>query len=253
MSRHESRAWPNTRRDRRSRTLDALATVSGVSALMPLHVRRLASTDRCPIFLEAAAGLEPARHVPPLIGCVLPPRPSCSRSSTRHPRADQRLTVADVAGRIGAHEQTVLHWIRTGELKAARSAPTSAIAFVSYYEDFLRRHTLTGRSPRISSGKRPQTRKRSIAAARRDRSASRSPLRIAVDIFKTRRHAQPGYGAGGTARRHRRSRPRWQGDERSTVGRLPASWCRPASLGCRPPPAPASPSRDGGGSPPGRV
>ena len=34
--------------------------------------------------------------------------------------ADQRLTVADAAGRIGAHEQTVRGWITTGELKAAR-------------------------------------------------------------------------------------------------------------------------------------
>ncbi len=33
---------------------------------------------------------------------------------------DQLLTVADVAGYIGAHEQTVRVWIRSGELVATR-------------------------------------------------------------------------------------------------------------------------------------
>jgi excisionase family DNA binding protein len=34
--------------------------------------------------------------------------------------ADQLLTVADVCGRIGVHEQTVRGWIKSGELKAAK-------------------------------------------------------------------------------------------------------------------------------------
>ncbi len=41
-------------------------------------------------------------------------------AATDTQRADQLLTVADVAGRIGAHEQTVRGWIKSGELKAAR-------------------------------------------------------------------------------------------------------------------------------------
>ena len=60
-------------------------------------------------------------------------------------RADQLLTVADVAGRIGAHEQTVRHWIKTGELKAARFGTRIGYRIKrSDYEDFLRRRTLTG-------------------------------------------------------------------------------------------------------------
>ena len=40
-------------------------------------------------------------------------------ATTDTPRTDQLLTVADVAGRIGAHEQTVRGWIKSGELRAA--------------------------------------------------------------------------------------------------------------------------------------
>jgi excisionase family DNA binding protein len=59
-------------------------------------------------------------------------------------RADQLLTVADVAGRIGAHEQTVRGWIKTGELKAARFGTHIGYRIKrSDYEDFLRRRTLT--------------------------------------------------------------------------------------------------------------
>ena len=59
--------------------------------------------------------------------------------------ADQRLTVADVAGRIGAHEQTVRHWIKSGERKAARFGTRIGYRIKrSDYEDFLRRRTRTG-------------------------------------------------------------------------------------------------------------
>jgi excisionase family DNA binding protein len=60
-------------------------------------------------------------------------------------RADQLLTVADVAGRIGAHEQTVRGWIKNGELKAARFGTRIGYRIKrSDYEDFLHRRTLTG-------------------------------------------------------------------------------------------------------------
>jgi excisionase family DNA binding protein len=58
---------------------------------------------------------------------------------------DQFLTVADVAGHIGASEQTVRGWIRSGELKGLKFGTR-----IDYrirrgdYEDFLRRCTLTG-------------------------------------------------------------------------------------------------------------
>jgi excisionase family DNA binding protein len=66
-------------------------------------------------------------------------------ATTDQQRADQLLTVADVCGRIGVHEQTVRGWIKTGELKAARFG--SRIGYRirrTDYEDFLRRRTLTG-------------------------------------------------------------------------------------------------------------
>ena len=66
-------------------------------------------------------------------------------ASTDTQRADQLLTVADVAGRIGAHEQTVRGWIKTGELKAARFGTRIGYRIrLGDYEDFLRRRTLTG-------------------------------------------------------------------------------------------------------------
>jgi excisionase family DNA binding protein len=50
-----------------------------------------------------------------------------------------------VAGRIGAHEQTVRHWIKRGELKAARFGTRIGYRIKSSdYEEFLRRRTLTG-------------------------------------------------------------------------------------------------------------
>ena len=65
-------------------------------------------------------------------------------AATDSPRADQLLTVADVAGRIGAHEQTVRGWITTGERKAARFDPRIGSRIrLGDDEDFLRRRTLT--------------------------------------------------------------------------------------------------------------
>ena len=59
--------------------------------------------------------------------------------------ADQRLTVADAAGRIVAHEQTVRGWITTGELKAARFGTRIGYRIrLGDDEDVLRRRTLTG-------------------------------------------------------------------------------------------------------------
>jgi excisionase family DNA binding protein len=60
-------------------------------------------------------------------------------------RADQLLTVADVAGRIGAHEQTVRSWIKNGELKAARFGTRIGYRIrLGDYEAFLSGRTLTG-------------------------------------------------------------------------------------------------------------
>jgi hypothetical protein len=60
-------------------------------------------------------------------------------------RTDELLTVADIAGIIGAHEQTVRGWITTGERKPPRFG--SRIGYrirLGDYEAFLRRRTLTG-------------------------------------------------------------------------------------------------------------
>jgi excisionase family DNA binding protein len=66
-------------------------------------------------------------------------------AATDTQRADQLLTVADVAGRIGAHEQTVRHWIKSGELKAARFGTRIGYRIrLGDSEEFLRRRTLTG-------------------------------------------------------------------------------------------------------------
>src|SRR5215203_5360405 len=71
-------------------------------------------------------------------------------ATTDAPRADQLLTVADVAGRIGAHEQTVRSWIKNGELKAARFGTRIGYRIrLGDYEDFLRRRTLTGAISRL--------------------------------------------------------------------------------------------------------
>ena len=66
-------------------------------------------------------------------------------AATDTPRADQLLTVADAAGRIGAHELTGRGWITTGELNAARFGTRIGYRIkCSDYEEFLRRRTLTG-------------------------------------------------------------------------------------------------------------
>ncbi len=59
-------------------------------------------------------------------------------------RADQLLTVADIAGHIGAHEQTVRGWIHSGELKASRfGARIGWRIRRADYDAFLRRRQLT--------------------------------------------------------------------------------------------------------------
>jgi hypothetical protein len=66
-------------------------------------------------------------------------------ATTDVPRTDQLLTVADIAGRIGAHEQTVRGGIRSGELTAARFGTRIGSRMrLGDDEDFLRRRTLTG-------------------------------------------------------------------------------------------------------------
>jgi excisionase family DNA binding protein len=63
---------------------------------------------------------------------------------TRTDRADELLTVADIAGHIGAHEQTVRGWIHSGELKASKfGARIGWRIRRADYDDFLRRQ-LTG-------------------------------------------------------------------------------------------------------------
>jgi excisionase family DNA binding protein len=67
-----------------------------------------------------------------------------SAQTTEHD-AEQFLTVADIAGHIGASEQTVRGWIRSGELPALKFG-----ARIGYrirrgdYDAFLRRRQLTG-------------------------------------------------------------------------------------------------------------
>ena len=81
-------------------------------------------------------------------------------AATDTQRADQLLTVADVAGRIGAHEQTVRGWIKSGELKAARFGTRIGYRIrLGDYEEFLAGAPSPAPSPRTSSGKqrRPPT------------------------------------------------------------------------------------------------
>jgi hypothetical protein len=59
--------------------------------------------------------------------------------------ADPRRTVADVAGRSGAHEQPVRGWITSGERKAARFGARIGYRIrLGDDEEFLRRRTRTG-------------------------------------------------------------------------------------------------------------
>jgi excisionase family DNA binding protein len=55
---------------------------------------------------------------------------------------DQLLTVADVAGHIGAHEQTVRGWIHSGELKASKFGTHIGWRIRRADDDFLRRRQL---------------------------------------------------------------------------------------------------------------
>jgi excisionase family DNA binding protein len=55
-----------------------------------------------------------------------------------------------VAGRIGAHEQTVRAWIKTGELKAARFGTRIGYRIrLGDYEDFLSRRATTSAISRL--------------------------------------------------------------------------------------------------------
>jgi excisionase family DNA binding protein len=66
-------------------------------------------------------------------------------SHDRSGRDDQLLTVADIAGHIGAHEQTVRGWIRSGELKASKFGTRIGYRIRrGDYDEFLRRRQLTG-------------------------------------------------------------------------------------------------------------
>jgi hypothetical protein len=79
------------------------------------------------------------------------PRPSTiwtTSSSTRPSSAavsDRTTTVADVAGRIDAHEQTVRGWIKSGELKGHRFGTRIGDRIrLGDDEAFLSRRTLSG-------------------------------------------------------------------------------------------------------------
>jgi excisionase family DNA binding protein len=60
-------------------------------------------------------------------------------------RDDQLLTVADIAGHIGAHEQTVRGWLHRGELKASNFGTRIGWRIRrADDDDFLGRRQLTG-------------------------------------------------------------------------------------------------------------
>jgi excisionase family DNA binding protein len=60
-------------------------------------------------------------------------------------RDDQLLTVADIAGHIGVHEQTVRGWSHRGELKASNFGTRIGWRIRrADDDDFLRRRQLTG-------------------------------------------------------------------------------------------------------------
>ncbi len=66
-------------------------------------------------------------------------------SHDRSDRDDQLLTVADIAGHIGAHEQTVRGWIHRGELRASKFGTRIGWRIRrADYDEFLRRRQLTG-------------------------------------------------------------------------------------------------------------
>ena len=92
----------------------------------------------------AVAGLEPAKAPAVHIARRLTLRAHRVPAQDT-PRADQRLTVADVAGGIGTHEQTGRGGITTGERNAARFGTRIGYRIrLGDDEDVLRRRTLTG-------------------------------------------------------------------------------------------------------------
>jgi excisionase family DNA binding protein len=61
------------------------------------------------------------------------------------PDDDQLLTVADICGRIGVHQQTGYGWIRSGALAAIKFGTRIGYRIrLGDDEDFLLRRTLTG-------------------------------------------------------------------------------------------------------------
>ena len=66
-------------------------------------------------------------------------------SPPRTDRDDPLRTVADIAGHIGAHEQTVRGWIHSGELKASKFGTRIGYDIRrADFDAFLRRRQLTG-------------------------------------------------------------------------------------------------------------
>jgi hypothetical protein len=66
-------------------------------------------------------------------------------SHDRSGRDDQLLTVADIAGHIGAHEQIVRGWSHRGELKTSNFGTRIGWRIRrAADDDFLRRRQLTG-------------------------------------------------------------------------------------------------------------
>jgi excisionase family DNA binding protein len=59
-------------------------------------------------------------------------------------RDDQLLTVADIAGHIGAHEQTVRGWLHRGELKASNFGTRIGWRIRRADDDDFLRRQLTG-------------------------------------------------------------------------------------------------------------
>ena len=71
-------------------------------------------------------------------------------SQTRTERDDQLLTVADIAGHIGIHEQTVRGWLHNGELRASKFGTGIGWRIRrGDFDEFLRRRQLTGTIARL--------------------------------------------------------------------------------------------------------
>ena len=73
------------------------------------------------------------------------PTEGAMTANETHQQPEQLLTVADIAGIVGAHEQTVRHWIKTRELQASKFGTRIGYRIKrSDFEAFLDRRTLTG-------------------------------------------------------------------------------------------------------------